>query len=156
MTPREQPTWQDLLDLVTRLDGGSYDAVSVQLGDVSVTMSRGGSLPPPAPSVPAAPVPAASASAPPSGEPAPAAPVGATIDAPMVGVFYRRPSPSAAPFVEEGAEVTPETTIGILEIMKMMSPVVAGRAGVLTRFLVADGEAVEFGQALAALDPGGS
>ena len=47
MTPREQPSWQDLLDLVTRLDGGSYDAVSVQVGDVSVTMSRGGALPPP-------------------------------------------------------------------------------------------------------------
>jgi Biotin carboxyl carrier protein len=150
MTPREQPSWQDLLDLVTRLDGGSYDAVSVQVGDVSVTMSRGGALPPPTAPVASAATPAA------AGPTTPAAPTGATIDAPMVGVFYRRPSPSAAPFVEEGAEVTAETTIGILEIMKMMSPVVAGRAGVLTRFLVADGEAVEFGQPLAALDPGGS
>lgn len=150
MTPREQPSWQDLLDLVTRLDAGSYDTVSVQVGDVSVTMSRGAALPPPT-----APTAAAAPSAPPTTA-VPTAPAGATIDAPMVGVFYRRPSPSAPPFVEEGAEVTAETTIGILEIMKMMSPVVAGRAGVLTRFLVADGEAVEFGQPLAALDPGGS
>src|SRR5690606_31537048 len=101
-----------------------------------------------------APAPAPAAAAPAPAEAAP--PPGATIDAPMVGVFYRRPSPAAPPFVEEGAVVTAETTIGILEIMKMMSPVVAGAAGVLTRFLVADGEAVEFGQPLAALDPAGA
>lgn len=152
MTAREQPSWQDLLDLVTRLDGGAYDSVSVQVGDVSVVMSRGGAQPALAPVTVPAPVPAAAPAA--SAEPVPAA--GATIDAPMVGVFYRRPSPAAPPFVEEGDEVTAETTIGILELMKMMSPVVAGTAGVVTRFLVADGEAVEFGQPLAALDPAGS
>ncbi len=153
MSAREQPSWQDLLDLVTRLDGGAYDSVSVQVGDVSVVMTRAGA---PAPLPPTAVPPAAPVAAPPASPSAEPAPTGATIDAPMVGVFYRRPSPAAPPFVEEGAEVTPETTIGILELMKMMSPVVAGAAGVLTRFLVADGEAVEFGQPLAALDPAGS
>jgi len=150
MTSREQPSWHDLLDLVARLDGGAYDAVSVQIGDISVSLARGGAVPVPAAVVASGPgTPAAADSAPPV-----ASSPGATITAPMVGVFFRRPSPGAPPFVEEGAEVSADTTIGILEIMKLMSPVTAGTAGTLTRFLVADGEAVEFAQPLAVLDTG--
>jgi acetyl-CoA carboxylase biotin carboxyl carrier protein len=70
----------------------------------------------------------------------------------MIGVFYRRPSPGAAPFVEPGQRVEADTTIGIIEIMKLMNPVVAGKAGVITDFLVTDADAVEFGQPLATID----
>ena len=66
----------------------------------------------------------------------------------MIGVFYRRPSPGADEFVKPGDTVTAETTIGIIEIMKLMNPVVAGKAGVLGEFLVEDSNAVEFGQPL--------
>ena len=70
----------------------------------------------------------------------------------MIGVFYRRPSPGAEPFVEAGQRVESDTTIGIIEIMKLMNPIVAGKAGIVTGFLVTDAEAVEFGQALATID----
>lgn len=66
----------------------------------------------------------------------------------MIGVFYRRPSPGAEPFVNPGDRVEVDTTIGIIEIMKLMNPVTAGKAGVLGEFLVDDATAVEFGQAL--------
>ena len=67
----------------------------------------------------------------------------------MIGVFYRCPSPGAPPFVEPGAHVEPDTTVGIVEVMKLMNPVNAGVHGTLTSFLVNDNEPVEYGQALA-------
>jgi acetyl-CoA carboxylase biotin carboxyl carrier protein len=67
----------------------------------------------------------------------------------MIGVFYRCPSPGAPPFVETGTSVKEDTTIGIIEVMKMMNPVTAGVNGTLTSFLVKDREPVEYGQALA-------
>jgi acetyl-CoA carboxylase biotin carboxyl carrier protein len=70
----------------------------------------------------------------------------------MIGVFYRRPSPGAAPFVEPGQRVEADTTIGIIEIMKLMNPIVAGKSGVITDFLVTDADAVEFGQPLATIN----
>jgi acetyl-CoA carboxylase biotin carboxyl carrier protein len=70
----------------------------------------------------------------------------------MLGVFYRRPAPGADPFVKPGDTVAPDTTIGIIEIMKLMNPVVAGTAGVIASFAVEDGTAVQFGQTLAVLE----
>ncbi|MDH6537166.1 acetyl-CoA carboxylase biotin carboxyl carrier protein [Aurantimicrobium minutum] len=152
----ETPSWQELLDLVEQLNNSDYENASVQFGNVSVRLSKNENftdapaavVAAPAPTAapvataPAAPAPAAPAPA------APAVPAGDTIDAPMIGVFYRRPSPGADEFVKPGDTVTAETTIGIIEIMKLMNPVVAGKAGVLGEFLVEDSNAVEFGQPL--------
>ncbi|MDH6423049.1 acetyl-CoA carboxylase biotin carboxyl carrier protein [Aurantimicrobium minutum] len=154
----ETPSWQELLDLVEQLNNSDYENASVQFGNVSVRLSKSenfvdatpvAAAPVAAPAPAPAPVvaPAASAAAAPA---APAAPVvtGDTIDAPMIGVFYRRPAPGADEFVKPGDTVTAETTIGIIEIMKLMNPVVAGKAGVLGEFLAEDAQAVEFGQPL--------
>jgi acetyl-CoA carboxylase biotin carboxyl carrier protein len=154
-----QPTWQELLDLVAQLTEGDYESVAVSYGSVSVRLSKSGPLEPQA-SVPdaaperprtAAPTPTAAAATPVS--PAEPTSTGATITAPMLGVFYRRPSPGAEPFVEPGDEVAPDTTIGIIEIMKLMNPVTAGVSGVIATFDVQDGTSVEFGQTLARLEP---
>jgi acetyl-CoA carboxylase biotin carboxyl carrier protein len=150
----ETPSWQELLDLVEQLNNSDYENASVQFGNVSVRLSKSenfadvpiASAAPAAPAV-VAPV-AAVASAPAAAPAAAPAPAGNTIDAPMIGVFYRRPSPGADEFVKPGDTVTAETTIGIIEIMKLMNPVVAGKAGVLGEFLVEDTTAVEFGQPL--------
>ena len=157
----DTPSWQDLLDLVDQLNGSDYEQASVQFGDVSVRLSKSGSLDTPAAAPAAAPrVESSPPAAPstyvstPSVTPAAAAPVAPsanTIDAPMIGVFYRRPSPGAEPFVQPGDTVTADTTIGIVEIMKLMNPITAGKAGVLGEFLVEDGQAVEFGQPLVTL-----
>src|SRR5579862_8515864 len=68
--------------------------------------------------------------------------------APLLGTFYRAPKPGEAPFVEVGTEVTEETVIGIIEVMKLMNTVRAGVSGTVTEFLVADGALAEYGTAL--------
>ena len=67
---------------------------------------------------------------------------------PMVGTFYRRPSPDAQNFVEEGATVKEGATVCIIEAMKMMNQISADKAGVIKKILVADGETVEYDQPL--------
>ncbi|MCF8540146.1 MAG: acetyl-CoA carboxylase biotin carboxyl carrier protein [Aurantimicrobium sp.] len=161
----EQPSWQDVLDLISQLNESDYESASVQVGDVSIRLSKNDAVfdaPTTAGRVGAQPrietgfdTPTASATQPAAAAiptAAPAAALGDTIDAPMIGVFYRRPSPGAAPFVEPGQRVEADTTIGIIEIMKLMNPIVAGKAGVITDFLVTDADAVEFGQPLATID----
>ena len=58
----------------------------------------------------------------------------------MIGTFYRRPAPGADVFAHPGDRVEADTTIGIIEIMKLMNPIVAGKSGVLGEFLVNDAE----------------
>lgn len=67
---------------------------------------------------------------------------------PTLGVFYRSPSPGAAPFVKEGDTVSPEDQIGLLEVMKLYMPITAGVAGHVTEILATDGALVEHGQVL--------
>ena len=155
----EQPSWQDVLDLIAQLNESDYESASVQVGDVSIRLSKndvGFDTPESAGRVGAQPrietgfdTPTSSATQPAAATPAS---LGDTIDAPMIGVFYRRPSPGAAPFVEPGQRVEADTTIGIIEIMKLMNPIVAGKAGVITDVLVTDADAVEFGQPLATIN----
>ena len=75
-------------------------------------------------------------------------PEGETIDSPMVGTFYRGPSPDSKPFVEKGQKVNKGDTVCILEAMKMMNQVTAERNCVIKDILVDDAEPVEFGQPL--------
>jgi acetyl-CoA carboxylase biotin carboxyl carrier protein len=86
--------------------------------------------------------------------PAPVIPSGAvTIKSPMVGTFYRAPEPGARPFVEVGQAVTPNTTVCIIEVMKLMNSIPAGCNGTVTQVLVGDAEAVDAGQILIVIDP---
>ncbi|MGY4674354.1 acetyl-CoA carboxylase biotin carboxyl carrier protein [Ursidibacter arcticus] len=73
---------------------------------------------------------------------------GHAILSPMVGTFYRSPSPDAAPFVEVGKTVKAGDTLCIVEAMKMMNRIESDKAGVVKTILVNDGEAVEFDQKL--------
>ncbi|PJN29214.1 biotin/lipoyl-containing protein [Kitasatospora sp. CB02891] len=73
--------------------------------------------------------------------------------APMIGTYYHAPEPGAPPFVAVGDTVTAGQPIGILEVMKMMSPVEADIAGRVVEILAADGAAVEFQQRLIAVEP---
>jgi acetyl-CoA carboxylase biotin carboxyl carrier protein len=73
--------------------------------------------------------------------------------APTIGTFYQAPEPGAQPFVAEGATVTPGQQIGIIEAMKLMLPVEADRAGRVVEVLVANGQAVEYGERLLVLGP---
>ena len=70
------------------------------------------------------------------------------ITAPMVGTFYRAPNPDSGPFVEEGDRVSPGKVICIIEAMKLMNEIEADCSGVIREIASADGQPVEFGQAL--------
>ncbi len=76
-----------------------------------------------------------------------------SVVSPMVGTFYRAPEPGASPFVAVGDLVEPDRVVGVVEAMKLMNEVTAGRAGRVLDVLVDDGQPVEFGQALIALAP---
>ncbi len=70
------------------------------------------------------------------------------IVSPMVGTFYRAPSPDSAPYVKEGQEIAEETVVCIIEAMKVMNEIKAEVKGVITEVLVENGAAVQFGQPL--------
>jgi acetyl-CoA carboxylase biotin carboxyl carrier protein len=102
-------------------------------------------VPPPPP---VAVVPAAA----PAPAPAPATPE-QEIKSPMIGTFYRAPSPESAPYIEVGGEVNPETVVCIIEAMKVMNEIKAETKGVITQVLVENAKPVEFGQPLFKLRP---
>ncbi len=72
----------------------------------------------------------------------------ATIESPMLGTFYRAEAPGAAPFVEVGMDVEPDTTVCIIEVMKMMNSVPAGLTGTVVEIAARNGELVEYGAPL--------
>jgi acetyl-CoA carboxylase biotin carboxyl carrier protein len=96
---------------------------------------------------------------PPAGAAAPALPITAPgnteleIKSPMIGTFYRSPSPEAAPYIEVGMEVSPETVVCIIEAMKVMNEIKAEAKGVITQVMVENAKPVEFGQPLFKLRP---
>ena len=73
---------------------------------------------------------------------------GTPVKAPMMGTFYRSPSPGAPPFVNAGDIVTARSIIGIIEVMKVMSSVEAGLAGRISSILVENGQLVQYNQPL--------
>jgi acetyl-CoA carboxylase biotin carboxyl carrier protein len=75
------------------------------------------------------------------------------IKSPMIGTFYRSPSPEAGPYVEVGTEVNPDTVVCIIEAMKVMNEIKAEAKGVITQALVENAKPVEFGQPLFKIRP---
>lgn len=75
------------------------------------------------------------------------------IKSPMIGTFYRAPSPESDDYVEVGTEVTPESVVCIIEAMKVMNEIKAEVKGVVTQILVENGKPVEFGQPLFRIRP---
>ena len=144
-----------LIDLVQE---SGIAELEITEGEEKVRIARGGavSVTPLAASVPGPP---ATAAAPPSRAPA-AAPAAAAatepapgeeghvVKSPMVGTFYRAPSPEAKPFIEVGGTVKEGQTICVIEAMKLMNEIEADASGVIKAILVENGQPVEYGQAL--------
>jgi acetyl-CoA carboxylase biotin carboxyl carrier protein len=76
------------------------------------------------------------------------------IKSPMIGTFYRAPSPESAPYVEVGTEVNPDTVVCIIEAMKVMNEIKAEVKGTITQIIVENAKPVEFGQPLFKVRPG--
>jgi acetyl-CoA carboxylase biotin carboxyl carrier protein len=78
---------------------------------------------------------------------------GVDLKSPMIGTFYRAPSPDSAPYVEIGTEVNPDAVVCIIEAMKVMNEIKAEMKGVITQILVDNAKPVEFGQPLFKVRP---
>ena len=139
--------------LIELLESSDIAEIEIKEGEESVRISRASSTPtapimmhaPVAAPAPAAPVAAAPAAAKEAAAPATR---GNVIQSPMVGTFYRSPSPSSPVFVEVGQHVKVGDVVCIVEAMKMMNQIEADHAGVVEAILVEDGEPVEFDQPL--------
>jgi acetyl-CoA carboxylase biotin carboxyl carrier protein len=145
--------------LIELLEESNVAEIEIREGEETVRISRnypGGGYPggqpmpqqffmqAPMAAAPAAAAPAAGAA------PAPAASAhqGQPVKSPMVGTFYRSPSPDSKPFVQVGQQVKATDIIGIVEAMKMMNQIEAGRAGTIEAIIAQDGQPVEFDQTL--------
>ncbi|HHM12113.1 MAG TPA: acetyl-CoA carboxylase biotin carboxyl carrier protein [Planctomycetaceae bacterium] len=155
----EQPDVFDVEQLrrfVELMEEHDLSEINLKEGGRKIRLRRGNILP--AASAPApAPVPPAASPQPAPSDSAPAAPSGdseniAFIKSPMVGTFYSRPNPNAEPFVKVGDVVEPETTVCIIEAMKVFNEIPAELRGKIVAVLVKDEEPVEFGTPLFKVD----
>ncbi|AEX23400.1 MULTISPECIES: acetyl-CoA carboxylase biotin carboxyl carrier protein [Vibrio] len=144
--------------LIELVEESGIAELEISEGEESVRISRHGTAAAPAPvHYAAAPVaaPAPVAAAPVAEAPAaeaPAVPAGHQVLSPMVGTFYRSPSPDSKAFVEVGQKVSAGDTLCIVEAMKMMNQIEADKSGVVTAILVEDGQPVEFDQPLVVIE----
>lgn len=145
--------------LIELLEESNIDEIEIKEGEESVRISRNSAqpmmaayahapaTPPPAQAPAPAPVAPAPAAAAPAAASAPAT-SGKAINSPMVGTFYRSPSPTSPAFVEVGQTVKVGDVLCIIEAMKMMNQIEADKAGTIEAILVDNGEPVEFEQPL--------
>ena len=141
--------------LIEMLEESNLGELEIKEGEESVRIARNpsGVQYAPAPVYASAPV-AAPVAAPAAAAPtATAAPAAASVNghvvkSPMVGTFYRSPSPGTPSFIEVGKQVKVGDVICIVEAMKMMNQIQADKAGVIEAILVEDGGPVEFDQPL--------
>jgi len=141
--------------LIELLESSDVAEIEIKEGEEAVRISRNSPYSAPAPQyvqAPAAPAaaPAAPAAASESAEPPSSADQykGVAVKSPMVGTFYRSPSPTSPSFIEVGKQVQVGDVICIIEAMKMMNQIESDKAGTIEAILVEDGEPVEFDQPL--------
>ena len=138
-----------LIDLVQK---SGIAELEITEGEEKVRIARGGAVsvtPLAAGAAPiAAPASAAATAAPATSVATEAAPEGHVVKSPMVGTFYRSPSPEAKPFVDVGSTIKAGETICVLEAMKLMNEIEADASGTIKAILVENGQPVEYGQAL--------
>jgi acetyl-CoA carboxylase biotin carboxyl carrier protein len=138
--------------LIELIEASDVAEIEIHEGEESVRISRYSSAAPPAlayaPVSMAAPAPQALTGSPTESASAAPVPRGKEVNSPMVGTFYRAPSPSSPPFVEVGQSVEAGDVVCIIEAMKMMNQIEAEHSGVIEAILVEDGEPVEFDQPL--------
>jgi len=141
--------WEEARDLITRLEGSTVQRFSVEAAGTKIEIERrpGTVVAPALASAPAA------AAAGGDGAADGAADGRAKVLAPLVGTFYRSPSPGAKSFVEEGDVVDAGQTVAIVEAMKLMNQVKAEEGGKVVEIVAKDGDWVEFEQVLMYLEP---
>ena len=157
---------KDIKAIVDLMKKNSMTEFEMEKGDFKIRLQRdahaGKRSPAPEPVIVQAPAvaqptpaPAAPITAPTAAE-TPSAPTptsGAEVKSPMIGTFYRRPSPDTDPYAEIGKQVEPDTVVCIIEAMKVMNEIKAEARGVITEILIEDAKPVEYGQVLFRIEP---
>ena len=162
---KEILTYDDLLQIVELMKSAEhFSEFHLKIGDIELDLKQSPAGQVAAPSAAVGTPRSVSAIAPTEGAPAaytapeaaprePDIPTGSVaIRSPMVGTFYRAPESGAAPFVAVGQPVNPDTTVCIIEVMKLMNSIQAGCKGTVTHVLVNDAEAVDAEQILIVID----
>jgi acetyl-CoA carboxylase biotin carboxyl carrier protein len=150
-SPIDPELVREMAQLINETD---LTEIEVQKGDLRIRVARTITATVMAPVAPApafAPAPVAAAAAAPADAKAAAAHPG-TVNSPMVGTAYRRPSPEAKPFIEVGQEVKAGERVLLVEAMKTFNDIVAPRAGKVVAILVEDGQPVEYGEPLLVIE----
>ena len=134
--------------LIELLEESNIAEIEIHEGEESVRISRAGTLAAPVPAP--APVAAiAAAAAEPAADTQPDdTPAGHAVRSPMVGTFYRAPTPGAKPFVTEGQTVNAGDTLCIIEAMKILNQIESDKSGKVIKIVVENGEPVEYDQPL--------
>jgi acetyl-CoA carboxylase biotin carboxyl carrier protein len=159
--PLDVRTIRHLVKLMKRYDLTAIDFIE---GQTKIRLRRQGvelagaapvTLPAhPSMFVPSPPATTAARTEAPASAPTPApAPAGVVIESPMVGTYYASSAPEAPPFVTVGSKVRPDSTVCVIEAMKVFTDIPAGVAGTITEVLVKNGQSVEFGQPLFRVSP---
>jgi acetyl-CoA carboxylase biotin carboxyl carrier protein len=126
----------DVREILRLIDESKLDELHIETAEFKLHVVRGGASP---------------AAEPPDVAAADGAV--ATIEAPMPGTFYRAEGPGMEPFVEVGARVEPDTTVCIIEIMKMMNTVPAGISGTIVEVCAEDAQVITGGETLFRVQP---
>jgi acetyl-CoA carboxylase biotin carboxyl carrier protein len=158
----------DVLHILKLIDESKFDYFQLEVGELKITVSKGDPIPigssapqptaAPSPTIATAkpqPMPATSGPAAGAAAAKPAAiPEGMVpITAPLLGTFYVAPEPGAPPFVKVGQQITEDTTVGLIEVMKVFNSVRATVSGTIVEVVAQNGQFVEFGQALFIVKP---
>ena len=154
----------DIFKIIKLIEESGYDDVRLEIGEFKVHVQKhasgepvvevsGQRVAPPAREAPAARPAGALASPAPRKEPNKVPDGAVVVRAPMLGTFYRAPSPGEKPFVEVGAKVQPDDTVCLVEVMKLFNSIKAGAAGTVLEILAENAAMVEHGQPLMIIQP---
>ena len=169
-------THADIADIIRTVDQSTLDELVFEVGDLKIEIRRKGAAQSPsnasAAPTSSAPAPPVVPAAPATQEPAPSSDPAAeresvspvsgdpvldagqvAVRSPMVGTFYRRPSPGEPPYVEVGSEVDVDTPVGLIEVMKLYTTLYARTPGRIAWLCPIDAELVEYDQILLIIDP---
>lgn len=150
-------SYDEISEIFKIIDESSCDELVLETGDIRLVVRRRGAA---GPTI--EPLPSAASVSEPAGVPAQvesqtvgkrAAPAPNMVTAPMVGTFYRSPSPGAPPFVEVGGKVKAGDPIGIIEVMKLFTTLHAEWSGIITDVGAENATLVEYGQMLFVITP---
>jgi acetyl-CoA carboxylase biotin carboxyl carrier protein len=159
-------TEDDVLHILKLIDESKFDYFQLEVGELKITVSKGDPIPLSSSAPSAQPAKATVVEAPKATPVAPAPQSAASnidtkaaaegllpITAPLLGTFYVAPEPGAPPFVQVGTAITEDTTVGLIEVMKVFNSVRANVRGTVSQVVAQNGQFVEYGQTLFLVKP---